>query len=86
MAAGGAGKVSVLLPTYEERHNLPLVVWLLVRTFQDRYGGAGGVVERGVSARGAALSAPGGAPVGKSPPAPRWGRAGRAAKPGTALK
>uniref|UniRef100_U3IIQ9 Dolichol-phosphate mannosyltransferase subunit 1 n=2 Tax=Neognathae TaxID=8825 RepID=U3IIQ9_ANAPP len=32
---GGAGKVSVLLPTYEERHNLPLVVWLLVRTFQD---------------------------------------------------
>ncbi|NWZ19852.1 DPM1 mannosyltransferase, partial [Asarcornis scutulata] len=35
MAAGGAGKVSVLLPTYEERHNLPLVVWLLVRTFQD---------------------------------------------------
>lgn len=38
MAVGGAGKVSVLLPTYEERHNLPLVVWLLVRTFQDRYG------------------------------------------------
>ncbi|XP_035199897.1 dolichol-phosphate mannosyltransferase subunit 1 [Oxyura jamaicensis] len=35
MAAGGAGRVSVLLPTYEERHNLPLVVWLLVRTFQE---------------------------------------------------
>ncbi|XP_053937529.1 dolichol-phosphate mannosyltransferase subunit 1 isoform X2 [Cuculus canorus] len=35
MAAGGAHKVSVLLPTYNERENLPLVVWLLVRTFQD---------------------------------------------------
>ncbi|XP_069728114.1 dolichol-phosphate mannosyltransferase subunit 1 isoform X2 [Phaenicophaeus curvirostris] len=35
MAAGGADKVSVLLPTYNERDNLPLVVWLLVRTFQD---------------------------------------------------
>ncbi|NWH63033.1 DPM1 mannosyltransferase, partial [Geococcyx californianus] len=35
MAASGAGKVSVLLPTYNERENLPLVVWLLVRTFQE---------------------------------------------------
>ncbi|NWS73436.1 DPM1 mannosyltransferase, partial [Crotophaga sulcirostris] len=35
MAAGGAGKVSVLLPTYNERENLPLVVWLLVRTFRE---------------------------------------------------
>ncbi|NXE10591.1 DPM1 mannosyltransferase, partial [Lophotis ruficrista] len=35
MAAGGANKFSVLLPTYNERENLPLVVWLLVRTFQE---------------------------------------------------
>ncbi|XP_075022636.1 dolichol-phosphate mannosyltransferase subunit 1 isoform X2 [Calonectris borealis] len=33
MAAGGADKFSVLLPTYNERENLPLVVWLLARTF-----------------------------------------------------
>nr|XP_013044120.2 dolichol-phosphate mannosyltransferase subunit 1 [Anser cygnoides] len=33
--AAGPRKVSVLLPTYEERHNLPLVVWLLVRAFQE---------------------------------------------------
>ncbi|NXD41010.1 DPM1 mannosyltransferase, partial [Copsychus sechellarum] len=35
MAARGPGRVSVLLPTYNERDNLPLVVWLLVRTFGD---------------------------------------------------
>ncbi|KAF4802077.1 Dolichol-phosphate mannosyltransferase subunit 1 [Turdus rufiventris] len=35
MAARGTGRVSVLLPTYNERDNLPLVVWLLVRTFGD---------------------------------------------------
>ncbi|XP_071429351.1 dolichol-phosphate mannosyltransferase subunit 1 [Pithys albifrons albifrons] len=34
--------LSVLLPTYNERDNLPLVVWLLVRTFRDRYRGTGG--------------------------------------------
>ncbi|NWI64517.1 DPM1 mannosyltransferase, partial [Todus mexicanus] len=34
MAAGGVQKVSVLLPTYNERENLPLVVWLLERTFR----------------------------------------------------
>uniref|UniRef100_A0A8C5TC78 Dolichol-phosphate mannosyltransferase subunit 1 n=1 Tax=Malurus cyaneus samueli TaxID=2593467 RepID=A0A8C5TC78_9PASS len=28
-------RVSVLLPTYNERDNLPLVVWLLARTFSD---------------------------------------------------
>lgn len=37
MAAGGADKFSVLLPTYNERENLPLVVWLLARTFRERY-------------------------------------------------
>ncbi|NXY85616.1 DPM1 mannosyltransferase, partial [Alcedo cyanopectus] len=35
MAAGGADKFSVLLPTYNERENLPLIVWLLARTFQE---------------------------------------------------
>ncbi|KAM6054070.1 dolichol-phosphate mannosyltransferase subunit 1 isoform 2-T2 [Chlamydotis macqueenii] len=35
MAAGGEDKFSVLLPTYNERENLPLVVWLLARTFQE---------------------------------------------------
>ncbi|KAF1556336.1 Dolichol-phosphate mannosyltransferase subunit 1, partial [Eudyptula albosignata] len=35
MAAGGADKFSVLLPTYNERENLPLVVWLLARTLRE---------------------------------------------------
>ncbi|KAM6113142.1 dolichol-phosphate mannosyltransferase subunit 1 isoform 2-T2 [Pterocles gutturalis] len=35
MAGGGGDKYSVLLPTYNERENLPLVVWLLARTFQE---------------------------------------------------
>ncbi|NXF21928.1 DPM1 mannosyltransferase, partial [Rhodinocichla rosea] len=35
MAAPGPGRLSVLLPTYNERDNLPLVVWLLARTFSD---------------------------------------------------
>lgn len=29
-------KYSVLLPTYNERENLPLIVWLLVKYFGDR--------------------------------------------------
>ncbi|NWV20296.1 DPM1 mannosyltransferase, partial [Origma solitaria] len=35
MAARGPERVSVLLPTYNERDNLPLVVWLLARTFSE---------------------------------------------------
>ncbi|KAJ7399084.1 Dolichol-phosphate mannosyltransferase subunit 1 [Pitangus sulphuratus] len=35
MAAPPPQRLSVLLPTYNERDNLPLVVWLLVRTFRD---------------------------------------------------
>ncbi|NXN77247.1 DPM1 mannosyltransferase, partial [Bombycilla garrulus] len=35
MAARGPERVSVLLPTYNERDNLPLVVWLLARTLGD---------------------------------------------------
>ncbi|KAH0619159.1 hypothetical protein JD844_018886 [Phrynosoma platyrhinos] len=34
MAASRA-KFSVLLPTYNERENLPLIVWLLVKSFQE---------------------------------------------------
>ena len=30
-------KYSVLLPTYEERENLPLVVWLLVKYFEKGF-------------------------------------------------
>lgn len=30
-----ADKFSVLLPTYNERENLPLIVWLLVRIFAE---------------------------------------------------
>lgn len=29
-------KYSVLLPTYNERENLPLIVWLLVKSFSQR--------------------------------------------------
>ena len=30
-----AGRYSVILPTYEERENLPLIIWLLTRTFEE---------------------------------------------------
>lgn len=33
-----ADKYSVLLPTYNEADNLPIIVWLLVQSFSDRYG------------------------------------------------
>ena len=36
MTEGEADKYSVLLPTYEERENLPLIVWLLVKHFEER--------------------------------------------------
>ena len=29
------GKCSVLLPTYNERDNLPIIVWLLVKYFTE---------------------------------------------------
>ncbi len=32
-----SNKYSVLLPTYNERENLPLIVWLLVKYFNERY-------------------------------------------------
>lgn len=34
--ATSSRKYSVLLPTYNERENLPLVVWLLVKSFEER--------------------------------------------------
>lgn len=33
-------KFSVLLPTYNERKNLPIIVWLLQKTFTEKYGSA----------------------------------------------
>lgn len=30
-------KYSVLLPTYNERRNLPIIAWLLNRTFTEKY-------------------------------------------------
>ena len=30
-------KYSVLLPTYEEAENLPLIVWLLIETFEAKF-------------------------------------------------
>jgi hypothetical protein len=32
-----APQYSVLLPTYNERENLPIVLWLINRAFQDAY-------------------------------------------------
>lgn len=33
---GGVNKYSVILPTYNERRNLPIIVWLLQKTFNER--------------------------------------------------
>lgn len=33
---GAANKYSVILPTYNERRNLPIIVWLLQKTFNER--------------------------------------------------
>nr|CAG4649590.1 EOG090X0B9X [Scapholeberis mucronata]SVE93809.1 EOG090X0B9X [Scapholeberis mucronata] len=33
---GAKNKYSVLLPTYNERENLPIIVWLLVKSFTER--------------------------------------------------
>ena len=30
-------KYSVLLPTYNERRNLPIITWLLAKTFTEKY-------------------------------------------------
>jgi hypothetical protein len=35
----GKHKYSVLLPTYNERDNLPIITWLIAREFQQKYGG-----------------------------------------------
>ena len=36
MAAKNKSKYSVLLPTYNEKDNLPLIIWLLVKTFTEK--------------------------------------------------
>lgn len=30
-------KYSVILPTYNERKNLPVIIWLLAKTFKEKY-------------------------------------------------
>ena len=30
-------KYTVILPTYNERKNLPIIVWLLATTFKEKY-------------------------------------------------
>jgi len=37
-------KYSVILPTYNERRNLPIMAWLLNRTFTERYVGTAAMV------------------------------------------
>ena len=32
----GSDKYSVILPTYNERRNLPVIVWLLAKTFESK--------------------------------------------------
>ena len=35
--ASTGDKYSVILPTYNERNNLPIITWLLNRTFTQKY-------------------------------------------------
>ena len=35
-AAGVPGRYSVILPTYNERENIPIIVWLLVEVFEQQ--------------------------------------------------
>lgn len=37
MAPISKDKYSVILPTYNERRNLPIITWLLNRTFTEQY-------------------------------------------------
>lgn len=32
-----ADKYSILLPTYNERENLPIIIWLIVKYMDERY-------------------------------------------------
>jgi len=36
-AAKGKDVYSVILPTFNERQNLPIITWLLNRTFTEEY-------------------------------------------------
>jgi hypothetical protein len=35
--ASSGDKYTVLLPTYNERKNLPIITWLLAKTFEEKY-------------------------------------------------
>ena len=44
-------KYSVIMPTYNERDNLPLIVWMLVKSFTDNdldYEIVIGMIRRGI--------------------------------------
>lgn len=36
-ATSDTHKYSVILPTYNERKNLPIIVWLLANVFEEKY-------------------------------------------------
>lgn len=36
MAKGAKNVYSVILPTFNERQNLPIITWLLQRTFSEK--------------------------------------------------
>ena len=37
MTSSVKDKYSVLLPTYNERENLPIIIWLIIKYFTERY-------------------------------------------------
>lgn len=37
-AKSGGDKYSVIIPTYNERKNLPVITWLLEKTFTQQFG------------------------------------------------
>lgn len=34
---GANNKYSIILPTYNERRNLPIIIWLIQKTFKEAY-------------------------------------------------
>lgn len=34
--AKSSHKYSVLLPTYNERQNLPIIIWMLIKVFEEK--------------------------------------------------
>ena len=36
-SAAGRNKYTVILPTYNERKNLPIITWMLAKMFEEKY-------------------------------------------------